>query len=319
MTVTILRRPSRLPAPEYPAGEVLLQAPPQLPVPTGRRWAQMMMMLPMLAGAGGMALMYSGGRGGTLLYLAGGLFGVSTLGMIAVQFTMVGSGPDRTQMMVARRAFMGHLAQRRRVVRRTIARQRSALYHHHPDPDALASVAVSPRLWERRATDPDFATVRIGVGPAELATPLIPPETAPIEDLDPMCAASLRRFLLAYAVVPDLPVVMALDGFSRVHLRGADERARALARALVCQAATFHAPDDLMVACCVAEPLRPEWEWVKWLPHALHPRRTDALGPQRLVAASVSGLEAMLDDVLAGRARFGEATATGVGVGVGAA
>jgi S-DNA-T family DNA segregation ATPase FtsK/SpoIIIE len=305
MTVTIHRRPPRLPAPEYPAGEVVLQSPPQIPVPTGRRWAQLMMMLPMLAGAGAMALMFSAGRGGPVMYAAGGLFGVSTLGMIAVQMTMSG-GTNKVQMVADRRMFMGHLAQRRRAVRRTIARQRAAQYHHHPDPDALWSVAASPRLWERRPGDPDFATARIGLGPAELATPVVPPETAPIEDLDPMCAAGLRRFLVTYAVVPDLPVVMALDGFSQVYVRGAAVGMRALARALICQAATFHAPDDLLAAFCVANPVRREWEWVKWLPHALHPTRTDALGPQRLVSSGITGLEAMLEDVLSGRPRFAE-------------
>src|SRR5262245_43364337 len=80
MSVTIYRRPPRPPAPEYPSGEVLLEAPPAIPVPTGRRWAQMMMMLPMLAGAGAMGLMYAGQRGGPLMYATGGLFGVSALG-----------------------------------------------------------------------------------------------------------------------------------------------------------------------------------------------------------------------------------------------
>lgn len=47
---TTFRRPPRLPAPEYPSGEVVLETPPELAQP-GRNWARMMMMLPMLAGA----------------------------------------------------------------------------------------------------------------------------------------------------------------------------------------------------------------------------------------------------------------------------
>ncbi|MGF7237053.1 MAG: type VII secretion protein EccCa [Frankia sp.] len=306
MTVTIRRRPPRLPAPEYPSGELLLESPPQLQASTGRRWAQVMMALPMFAGSAAMALMYAGQRTGPLMYATGGLFGVSTLGIIVVQLTMSGGGPDRIQMVAARRTFMGHIAQRRRAVRRTVAGQRAAQYHHHPEPDALWSVATSPRLWERRPDDTDFGTVRIGLGPATLATPLVPPDTSPIEELDPMCAAGLRRFLVTYALVPDMPVVMALDGFSRLYLRGPDDAVRALARALLCQAAAFHAPDDLLTAVCTADEARPEWEWIKWLPHALHPQRTDALGPRRLVSASIGGLEAMLEDMLAGRHRFAE-------------
>ncbi|MEJ3747606.1 type VII secretion protein EccCa [Actinomycetes bacterium KLBMP 9797] len=306
MSTTALRRPPRAPAPEYPTGEVLLDSPPQIIPPGGRRWAQVMMLMPMLAGSVAMALMFAGNSRSTLAYVAGGLFGVSALGMIVASMSMSGGGANRHEMLAARREYMRHLAQRRRMVRRTVVRQRAAQVHQHPAPDGLWSVAASPRLWERRAGDPDFATARLGLGPAELATPLIPPETQPIEDLDPMCAVGLRRFLLTYAVVPDLPVVMALDGFARVYVRGDADRARALVRALLAQAATFHAPDDLRVAVCVADGRRDRWEWVKWLPHALHPQRTDALGQLRLVSATVTGLEAMVDTLVADRSRFAQ-------------
>ncbi|MBB4960237.1 S-DNA-T family DNA segregation ATPase FtsK/SpoIIIE [Micromonospora polyrhachis] len=293
-----------MPAPEYPTGELILDPPPEIPPAGGQRWAQMMMMLPMLAGSCAMALMFAGQGGSSLAYVTGGLFGVSALGMIFSQLSMSAGGQNRQQLITARRQFMQHLSQRRRTVRRTVTRQRAAQLHHHPDPDSLWSIAASPRLWERRSGEPDFVTVRIGLGPAELATPLVPPETKAVEDLDPLCAASLRRFLHTYAIVPDLPIVMALDGFSRVYLRGDGERTRALARALIAQAATFHAPDDLLVAVCLTEGNRSQWSWTKWLPHALHPGRTDGLGALRLVSTSISGLETMLDDVVAGRPRF---------------
>ena len=82
--------------------------------------------------------------------------------------------------------------------------------------------------WQRAfdaspTRDADFATVRIGLGPQELATPLVPPPATSLEKLEPMCALALRRFLTSYAQVPDLPVTMALNGFARVHLRGDEE------------------------------------------------------------------------------------------------
>ena len=315
MSAVVHRRPPRLPAPEYPSGELVVGSPPEVVPPGGRRWAQMMMMLPMLAGSVAMALMFAGSSRSSLAYVTGGLFGVSALGMIVASVSMSGGGNERLQMLTARRGYLRHLAQRRRQARRTILRQRAAQLHHHPAPDGLWSIAASPRLWERRPGDPDFATARIGTGPAELATPIVPPETQPIEDLDPMSAVNLRRFLTTYAVVPELPVVMALDGFTRVYVRGDPERARSLARALVCQAATFQAPDNLLVAFCVADDQRNQWEWVKWLPHALHPNRTDALGPVRLVSATLTALEATLDDVLGSRERFADRTAEGLNNG----
>jgi S-DNA-T family DNA segregation ATPase FtsK/SpoIIIE len=66
----------------------------------------------------------------------------------------------------------------------------------------------------------------------------------------------------------------------------------------------FHAPSDLLVAACYSSANAPTWEWLKWLPHALHPDKTDALGPVRLMGRSASALEGLLEDVLANRLRF---------------
>jgi S-DNA-T family DNA segregation ATPase FtsK/SpoIIIE len=299
----VRRRPSRRAEPEYPSGEVLLDAPPEVPAPTGRAWSQMLMMIPMLAGSGSMALMFAGQRGGPLAYMTGAMFGLSAIGMLASQFGQ-NAGPGRQEMLLARRNYMRHLAQRRRQVRRAGQKQRATQLYRYPDPDSLWSIPASQRLWERRPGDADFGMVRIALGPQDLATPLVPPQSKPLEDLDPMCAVALRRFMTTYASVDDLPIVMALDGFARVYVQGEPEPARALARAIVAQAAAFHAPDDLLVAVCTAPGGAQQWEWVKWLPHGLHPDRSDALGHLRLVSANVPGLEAMLDDVLANRPRF---------------
>ena len=50
----------------------------------------------------------------------------------------------------------------------------------------------------------------IGTGTQRLAVQLVPPETKPVEDLEPMCAGALRRFIRTYSTVPDLPVGVSL-------------------------------------------------------------------------------------------------------------
>jgi S-DNA-T family DNA segregation ATPase FtsK/SpoIIIE len=290
----------------------VLDPPPELPAPTGRAWGQVLMMLPVLAGAGAMALLFAGARSGPLGYVVGALFGVSALGMIAVGLLNGSGGPSRREMVARRRGYMRHLALQRRSVVRTIAEQRAAMTYQHPDPAALWATAASHRLWERRPEHADFGVVRIGVGPQALATPLVTPQTRPLDELEPLCASALRRFVLTYASVPDLPVAMAVNGFGRVHLQGPPEAARALARAVVAQLAVLHSPDDVLVAVCAGPAERAAWEWAKWLPHALHPERTDALGAVRLVAGSLPALEAQLEDLVASRPRFnpnGPATA----------
>ncbi|GLY64726.1 type VII secretion protein EccC [Amycolatopsis taiwanensis] len=304
MAIVVVRRPVRTPAPELPTGELILEPPPEIPPPGGRRLSQTLMMLPMLAGSAGMALMFAGGRGGALTYVAGGMYGIAGVGMIGMSVFANAGQPTKQEMANNRRAYLRHLGVQRQRAREVIRRQRETLSYRHPDPDTLWTVVASHRLWERRPTDLDFSVVRIGLGPQDLATPLVPPKTEDVGKLEPVCAAALRRFIRTYAVVPDLPIAMALNGFARVYLHGDPDRARAVARALVAQAAAFHSPDDLLVAVGAAPENRDVWEWVKWLPHGLHPERRDRLGNLRMVAPTVASLEVMLDSLLTNRPRF---------------
>jgi S-DNA-T family DNA segregation ATPase FtsK/SpoIIIE len=303
MTSVIVKRPPRRAAPPLPTGEVLLDPPPEVPTATGKAWTRMLMVLPMAAGAAAMGLMMGVQRGGPLIYVAGAMYGVSILGMIGVM-AVNQAGPGKREMIETRRQYMRRLSQLRAQVRAAIRQQREAIHYRHPDPAELWSLVGGARLWERRRGDADFSVVRIGLGPQEVATALVPPQTRPVDELEPLCATALRRFVATYSVVPDLPVAIALRDFSRVHLRGSVEESRALVRAVLAQLVTFHAPDDLLLAVCVADPHRAQWEWAKWLPHAQHPAKTDGVGPIRLFASTVTSLEAMLDDVLANRPRF---------------
>ncbi|MET8909354.1 type VII secretion protein EccCa [Micromonospora sp. NPDC004551] len=312
MSTVVIKRPPRRPAPEIPAGELPVEAPPEIPAVAGGRWQQALMVLPMLGGTVAMAMMFGRG-GGAYSYVVGGMFGLSSVAMLVTSWGS--AGPKKSEMMAARREYLRHLAALRRRVRETAGAQRAGLYYRHPAPGRLWSTVDSHRVWERRPGDPDFAVVRVGVGPQTLATPLLPPVTRPLDELEPMTAGALRRFLDAYSVVPDLPVALSLRSFARVFVRGpagavrgaGSPAAQALARAVLTQLAVFHAPDELLIAVCAGPERRAGWEWVKWLPHAHHPTRTDALGPVRLVTSSAADLERLLDDVLGSRSRFSPA------------
>ncbi|MEU6074951.1 type VII secretion protein EccCa [Micromonospora sp. NPDC047074] len=316
MSTVVIKRPPRRPAPEIPVGELPVDAPPEIPAVTGGRWQQLLMVLPMLGGTVAMAMMFGRG-GGAYSYVVGGMFGLSSLAMLMTSWGSASGTPKKSEMMAARRDYLRHLTALRRRVRQTAGRQRAGLYYRHPDPGRLWSTVDSHRVWERRPTDPDFAVVRVAVGPQTLATPLVPPVTRPLEELEPMTAGALRRFLDAYSVVPDLPVALSLRAFARVFVRdaadggatgdGGEPAAQALARAMLVQLAVFHAPDELLVAVCAGPERRAAWEWVKWLPHAHHPIRTDALGAVRLVTTTAVELEGLLDEVLASRSRFSPA------------
>ena len=303
MTTVTVRRPARRPAPELPSGELVLEAPPEIPPPAEKQWTQAVAVLPVVVILAAALLMSSGSMGGNGRLIIYAVLGVGLLG--AVLFGVLrGGGPSNASMGQARRHYLRRLAQHRTRMRRDIGRQRAATAFLHPEPGTLWALAASPRLWERRPDDEDFAVVRVGAGPQEPSTALVPPSTKPLEQLEPLSALALRRFIRAYASVPELPLALPLTGFARVHLQGDRERAAALARAMLAQLVAVHAPDDVRVAVCAAADRMPAWEWVKWLPHAGHPGLTDAAGPVRLVAPTLSVLETMLADLLATRPRF---------------
>jgi S-DNA-T family DNA segregation ATPase FtsK/SpoIIIE len=305
VATVLFRRPARTSAPQEPRGELVLDPPPELPESVaGGGFGSILTMLPMLAGAGSTVLLVAGPGARPITYIASGMFGLS---MVAMMIGNLGksSGEKRRRLDGDRRDYQRYLGQVRRRVRRAAAAQRAAALWRHVDPSMLWCVALSSRLWERRFADGDFAVVRVARGAPSLSVSLVTPETKPIEDLEPISAGALRRFMRTHTTVPDVPVALSLRFFGRVRYTGEPDAIRANVRALVAQAATWHSPDDLVVLMCAGPAQIGDWEWAKWLPHALSPDVIDAVGQARFIARDALGLEAMLGETLSRRARFG--------------
>src|SRR5690348_9736173 len=109
---TLFRRPPRLPVPPLPRGELVLESPPELAEPLPHSITQYLMLLPMVAGGGAMAIMYSNRGGGVLTYVVGAMFGVSMLGMAVTSFAS-GQGTKKAEVDARRREYLRYLAQSR--------------------------------------------------------------------------------------------------------------------------------------------------------------------------------------------------------------
>ena len=296
-TRAFVRRP-RLSPPSLPEGEIDLEAPPELPRPAPAN--VMMFVLP-----GAMVLMVGG------FIVIGGLNPASLMmGSMMLMMTvgMLGSnrsgGPGKAQLAADRRDYLSYLDTVRQGVRTTRGRQREASTWLHPDPSVLASFAGGRRMWERRQSDADFAEARIARGDQELATPLRAPETGPIHEVDPIGAVGLARLLRTHAVVDGEPVSVRLGSFPLLEVSGDLEAGRAMVRAMLAQLTTFHGPDGVAVAAAVDGEGRARWEYLKWLPHCLHPQESDSLGPVRMVGTSLEEVDAWFAAETATRARF---------------
>ena len=129
-------------------------------------------------------------------------------------------------------------------------------------------------------------------------------QTKPVEDLEPLSARALRRFIHAHATLAGQPIAVFLRGFAQIQLRGDPQPVRSVVRALLAQLVSFHAPEDLRLAVCAGPAQAAGWDWVKWLPHAQHPTEQDGAGQIRLVADDAESIEALLESDLDGRGRF---------------
>ncbi|WP_149825616.1 type VII secretion protein EccCa [Streptomyces tailanensis] len=302
MSQIVIKRPPRSLPPEVPSSELHLEAPPELP--RGQQEGMLMQILPTLGMGSSVVFYFASPNAHPFMRIMGVVMLVSTAAMVIAQIVRHRRG-TQGQMADVRRDYLKYLAQTRRTVRRTGLKQRDAQLYLHPSPEQLWSVvAEGSRVWERRVGDPDFGQVRIGLGPQQLSSPLVAPETAPVDELEPLCAGAMQRFLAVHGQLDGLPVAVSMRAFYHVTVSGEQESAQAAARALVGQLTTLHSPDDLLLAVVAAPSAVGRWDWTKWLPHSQLPGQHDGSGTRRLFGDDLGELEQLLSARLEGRPRF---------------
>ncbi|MEU7568932.1 type VII secretion protein EccCa [Streptomyces fradiae] len=301
MSQIVVKRPPRSLPPEVPTEELRLEPPPELP--RGQQEGMLMQLLPML-GMGSSVVFFFMPNMPPFMRIMGVLMLVSTVGMVVAQLVRHRRG-TQGQMADVRRDYLKYLAQTRRTVRKTGRAQRDAQLFLHPSPEQLWSVvAEGSRLWERRVGDADFCQVRIGLGAQQLATPLVAPDTAPVDELEPLCAGAMQQFLAVHGSLDGLPMAVSLRAFYHVTVSGEPETVCASARAMVAQLVTLHSPEELLVAVVAAPGAVARWDWTKWLPHTQVPGQVDGAGTKRLFGDDLGELEHLLRGRLEGRPRF---------------
>ncbi len=169
-----------------------------------------------------------------------------------------------------------------------LAAERSDRQAASPDPAMVLNAATGPRtrLWERRRTDADHLVLRVGTADLPSEVVLDDPEQEE------------HRRKVAWTI-ENAPVTVSLHRLGVIGFAGADGVARSLGRWAVAQAAVLHSPMDVQIYVLTDPGGEPDWEWIRWLPHA---RGIDPAGPEALigtdaetVAARVAELSAQLD------------------------
>lgn len=188
--------------------------------------------------------------------------------------------------ITGRREYAGRLADYERAtalartqVHDACARERTELAALLPDAATIEETArgAGLRLWERRAGDPDFLTLRLGTGtvPASV-TVLNPSVAAPPREAPDLSSRPDPAWSDDGAARPTLaraPVGVDVDRAQVLGLAGPTEPVMAMLRCLVGQVATLHSPCDVRLAVLAPErhtdPRTLLPTFVRLLPHAL--------------------------------------------------
>ena len=296
---------SRIDRPKAPHGKIVLQAPPELEASDGMS-TLLTSLVPLLGSVSAIVMMVMTNSGITGL-LTGGMFMLSSVG-----FVLVNGVRQRSQRIAKltsnRREYLAYLADLRKTVRTAAKKQRRAALWNGPTPSALVAVAQEPvRRWERIPSDDDFLQVRIGSHDEPLCITLEAPELPSLAELDPVSASAAHRFMMAHGELHDMPYGIDLGAYKRIEVLGDADQAQSLARAIICQAAVWHAPEYLKVIVMTSRGQVDRWDWVARLPHAWSGNddlpRVDGHGPVML-ATSLMEADRLIGEEVLHRSRF---------------
>ena len=170
----------------------------------------------------------------------------------------------------AHRAAATHAAEQvRAALKQELTQRRRGL----PDPGVIGETATTPghRLWERRGSDDDLLTLRIGCATQHAHTQV-------------RCAGVVS----SAGTIDAAPFAVTLrDG--PLGLAGATPLMHGIARSLIAQLAVLTSPNDVQIIALLADP--PAWNWLRWLPHLRGPLATDSASR----AAGVAELESIVE------------------------
>lgn len=303
MSRLIFEARRRLAPPSSHQGTIIIEAPPELPrvIPPSLLRRALPYLIGILIVGMIVALVATGMR----VISPQTLFFPFVLLLAATALYRGNDKKMRTEEVDAERAdYLRYLSVVRDNIRAQAAEQRASALWSHPDPTALASVPGSRRQWERDPHDPDFLVLRAGRHTVPLATTLRVNDTADEIDLEPVSHSALRSLLDTQRSIGDVPTGIDLTKVSRITVLGERAQVRAVLRAWIAQAVTWHDPTVLGVALAARDLEGRDWNWMKWLPHVDIPGRLDALGPARNLSTDPDELIALLGPVLADRPAF---------------
>ncbi|PPB49542.1 type VII secretion protein EccC [Arthrobacter pityocampae] len=294
MSVRIVHRPARTTPPARQLPPFSLDAPP--PVESGGGGMNMMSLVPLLGAGLSMTVMMLF-RGSSLAAVGALMMIVTVLASVVMMLSQ--RGKQGRQRREQRENYLEYLERSRTQLRSEEQLAERVARVSSPPPDALFDIIRNPqRLWERRRANEDFLRVRVGTGPRRNREIQVANSGSALQQTDTFMTTELDLLKQRYESSPDLPITLPLDCAGNVSVVGSRAFVLQVGRLLVAEAASFHSPEDLLLAIACDEEDRADWEWATWLPHLADQQKTHRTGPVRRLAPSVDLLSDLLREDL---------------------
>jgi DNA segregation ATPase FtsK/SpoIIIE, S-DNA-T family len=209
----------------------------------------------------------------------------------AIAILAVDRSRARRSAMRTRRGYLELEGRARAELRTALAEEAHDRRRRAPDIATLLAAArdVTAPLWERRRSDDDFGTVRLGTAdlPARTSVSITgssgtPHDRSPPQEIDRPGSRPDAELL-----VTCVPVTVSLPAVAMLGVAGPRAAALGLVRSAIVQLAVLHRPSDLCIAVLAADHLAADWAWARWLPHIAH-------GSVALVGSSPPGRAAVV-------------------------
>ena len=286
VTVDVIRSPRVVPL--FPGVTIPVPSPPRLIPP--QRFPYLAIIAPLLMGA-------------VLFAVTHQLLGVIMMALSPV--LAVGAWLDGTWVASRSRKaqdqqFTKSMAAFRKAMAGRQRDERGVRVEEAPSLQDLvdSALAGSALLWTRRPEHDAFLTARMGLATLPSRDVVELPST---NDTDPTYWAQLEQARDDYALVADVPLVAEFRVDGSIGIAGDSEARVPVARALALQILGLHSPAEVVCAAIVPTDIRPEWEWLEWMPHTAAP--DSPLGAEHLAetAGRASAILARISELIDSR------------------
>lgn len=156
-----------------------------------------------------------------------------------------------------------------------VREQIKAMKEGAPETSECVSIVANGenKIWNRRSSDDDFLTFRIGRGKVEVGLKAKFQNNG-FELQEDDLLSKIKRETDKYKTINGAPITVDFKKTPLMGVFGDRKEAKRLVKNMVIQAATFHTYSDLRIVALFPSSERREWDFIKWIPHCFNDDRS---------------------------------------------